>query len=212
MITILGIDPGYGTIGYGVVRFDNMKFTPVQYGAAKTAPGTPMHLRLCEIYDDICTLVDTFHPDEVAIEELFFSKNVTTGIQVAQARGVILLALAQKGLHPVSYTPNQVKLSVVGYGGAEKKQVMEMTKSILHLTKLPRPDDAADALALAIKKNGDARRLDNDTVLFVAAWVDRRVRSHPAKMDATLQAATLFLDLAQRFEAAGQAALKTEDE
>ena len=126
MITILGIDPGYGTIGYGVVRFDNMKFTPVQYGAAKTAPGTPMHLRLCEIYDDICTLVDTFHPDEVAIEELFFSKNVTTGIQVAQARGVILLALAQKGLHPVSYTPN------------------------LHLTKLPRPDDAADALALAI--------------------------------------------------------------
>ena len=71
MITILGIDPGYGTIGYGVVRFDNMKFTPVQYGAAKTAPGTPMHLRLCEIYDDICTLVDTFHPDEVAIEELF---------------------------------------------------------------------------------------------------------------------------------------------
>ena len=86
MITILGIDPGYGTIGYGVVRFDNMKFTPVQYGAAKTAPGTPMHLRLCEIYDDICTLVDTFHPDEVAIEELFFSKNVTTGIQVAQAR------------------------------------------------------------------------------------------------------------------------------
>ena len=139
MITILGIDPGYGTIGYGVVRFDNMKFTPVQYGAAKTAPRTPMHLRLCEIYDDICTLVDTFHPDEVAIEELFFSKNVTTGIQVAQARGVILLALAQKGLHPVSYTPNQ-----------EKKQVMEMTKSILHLTKLPRPDDAADALALAI--------------------------------------------------------------
>ena len=107
-MTILGIDPGYGTIGYGVVRFDNMKFTPVQYGAATTKPGMPMHLRLCEIYDDIGTLVDTFHPDEVAIEELFFSKNITTGIQVAQARGVILLALAQKGLHPVSYTPNQV--------------------------------------------------------------------------------------------------------
>ena len=131
---ILGIDPGYGTIGYGVVRFDNMKFTAIQYGAAKTAPGTPMHLRLCEIYDDICTLVDTFHPDEVSIEELFFSKNITTGIQVAQARGVILLALAQKGLHPVSYTPNQVKMAVVGYGNAEKKQMMEMTKSILHLT------------------------------------------------------------------------------
>ena len=93
---------------------------------------------------------DTFHPDEVAIEELFFSKNITTGIQVAQARGVILLALAQKGLDPVSYTPNQVKMAVVGYGNAEKRQMMEMTKSILHLTKLPRPDDAADALALAI--------------------------------------------------------------
>lgn len=149
-MTILGIDPGYGTIGYGVVRLEKTKFTPVQYGAVTTKPGMPMHLRLCEIYEDIGTLVDTFRPDEVAIEELFFSKNVTTGIQVAQARGVILLALAQKGLHPVSYTPNQVKMAVVGYGNAEKKQMMEMTKSILHLTKLPRPDDAADALALAI--------------------------------------------------------------
>ena len=149
-MTILGIDPGYGTIGYGVVRFDNQKFTPVQYGAATTKPGMPMHLRLCELYEDISTLVDTFHPDEVAVEELFFSKNITTGIQVAQARGVILLALAQKGLNPVSYTPNQVKMAVVGYGNAGKRQMMEMTKSILHLTKLPRPDDAADALALAI--------------------------------------------------------------
>lgn len=109
-----------------------------------------MHLRLCEIYDDICTLVDTFHPDEVAIEELFFSKNVTTGIQVAQARGVILLRWHRRDWHPAIIYTEQVKLSVVGYGGAEKKQVMEMTKSILHLTKLPRPDDAADALALAI--------------------------------------------------------------
>lgn len=149
-MTILGIDPGYGTIGYGVVRYDNFTFAPVQYGAVTTQAGMPMHLRLCEIYEDMCTLVDTFHPDEVAIEELFFSKNITTGIQVAQARGVILLALAQKGLHPVSYTPNQVKMAVVGYGNAEKMQMMEMTKSILHLTKLPRPDDAADALALAI--------------------------------------------------------------
>lgn len=149
-MTILGIDPGYGTVGYGVVRYENFKFTPVQYGAVTTKAGMPMHLRLCEIYDDIGTLVDTFHPDEVAIEELFFSKNITTGIQVAQARGVILLALAQKGLHPVSYTPNQVKMAVVGYGGAEKRQMMELTRNILHLTRLPRPDDAADALALAI--------------------------------------------------------------
>ncbi|MCI7126129.1 MAG: crossover junction endodeoxyribonuclease RuvC [Agathobaculum sp.] len=149
-MTILGIDPGYGTVGYGVVRYENFKFTPVQYGAVTTKAGMPMHLRLCEIYDDIGTLVDTFHPDEVAIEELFFSKNITTGIQVAQARGVILLALAQKGLHPISYTPNQVKMAVVGYGGAEKRQMMELTRNILHLTRLPRPDDAADALALAI--------------------------------------------------------------
>ncbi len=147
---ILGIDPGYGTVGYGVVKYEKFQFTPVQYGAVTTKPGTPMHLRLCEIYDDICTLVDTFRPDEAAVEELFFTKNVTTGIQVAQARGVVLLALAQKGLVPVSYSPNQVKMAVVGYGGAEKHQMMELTKSLLHLTKLPRPDDAADALALAI--------------------------------------------------------------
>ncbi len=149
-MTILGIDPGYGTVGYGVVRYEKFKFTPVQYGAVTTKPGIPMYLRLCEIYDDICTLVDTFHPDEAAIEELFFVKNVTTGIQVAQARGVILLALAKKGLEPISYTPNQVKMAVVGYGGADKHQIMELTKNLLHLTKLPRPDDAADALAIAI--------------------------------------------------------------
>lgn len=147
---ILGIDPGYGTVGYGVVKYDNFKFTPVQYGAITTKSGMPMHLRLCEIYDDICTIVDTFKPDEVAIEELFFNQNITTGIRVAEARGVILLALAQKGLHPVAYTPSQVKQAVVGYGKAEKMQMMEMTKSILHLKKLPRPDDAADALAIAI--------------------------------------------------------------
>ncbi|MGM9613797.1 MAG: crossover junction endodeoxyribonuclease RuvC [Butyricicoccus sp.] len=147
---ILGLDPGYGTTGYGVVKYDNVRFTPIQYGAIKTAPGQPFHLRLCEIYDDICTLVDTFHPDEVAMEELFFNNNITTGIQVAHARGVIMLALAQKGLHPVSYTPSQVKQSVVGYGKAEKRQVMEMTRSMLGLQKIPRPDDAADALAIAI--------------------------------------------------------------
>ena len=149
-MTIIGIDPGYGTIGYGVVRYEKFQFTPVQYGAIKTSPGMPMHLRLAEIYDDLCTLLDTFHPDEASIEELFFNSNITPGIQGAQARGVILLALAQKGLHPASYTPSQVKQSVVGYGKAEKKQVMEMTKNILHLTSIPRPDDAADALALAI--------------------------------------------------------------
>ena len=147
---ILGIDPGYGTIGYGVVRFDNMKFTPVQYGAAKTEAGMAMRLRLCGNYEEIWPLVGNFPPGGVSQKKVFFLEKITTGIQVAQARGVILLALAQKGLHPVYYTPNQVKMAVVGYGNAEKRQMMEMTKNILHLTKLPRPDDAADALALAI--------------------------------------------------------------
>lgn len=149
-MTILGIDPGYGTIGYGFVRYDNYQFTPIQYGAITTQIGAPMHLRLCELYDDLCTLIDTFHPQTAAVEELFFNTNLTTGIQVAQARGVILLALAQKGLTPVSYTPLQVKQSVVGYGRAEKRQVMEMTRGMLGLSKIPRPDDAADALAIAI--------------------------------------------------------------
>lgn len=147
---ILGIDPGYGTIGYGFVRYDGRRFTPVQYGAITTQIGAPMHLRLCELYDDLCTLIDTFHPEAAAVEELFFNQNITTGIQVAQARGVILLALAQKGLHPVSYTPSQVKQSVVGYGKADKHQMMEMTRVMLGLSKVPRPDDAADALAVAI--------------------------------------------------------------
>lgn len=149
-MVILGIDPGYGTIGYGIVRYQNDRFTPIQYGAITTQIGAPMHLRLCELYDDLCTLIDTFHPEAAAVEDLFFNTNITTGIQVAQARGVILLALAQKGLTPVSYTPSQVKQSVVGYGKAEKRQMMEMTRMMLGLAKVPRPDDAADALAIAI--------------------------------------------------------------
>ena len=147
---ILGLDPGYGTTGYGVLKYEGVRFTPIQYGAITTAPGQPFHHRLCEIYNDVCTLIDTFHPDECAMEELFFNNNITTGMQVAHARGVIMLALAQKGLHPASYTPSQVKQSVVGYGKAEKRQVMEMTRSMLGLSKIPRPDDAADALAVAI--------------------------------------------------------------
>lgn len=149
-MTILGIDPGYGTIGYGVVKYDGRRFTPIQFGAICTEIGAPMPDRLCELYNDLNTIIDAFHPDEAAVEELFFNQNITTGIQVAQARGVILLALAQKGLKPVSYTPSQVKISVVGYGKAEKRQVMEMTRMLLGLEKVPRPDDAADALALAI--------------------------------------------------------------
>lgn len=149
-MVIMGIDPGYGIVGYGFVQYQRNRFTPIQFGAITTPAGMQMPLRLCEIYQDLNTLLDTFHPDAVAVEELFFNTNITTGIQVAQARGVILLALAQKSLHPVSYTPSQVKQAVVGYGRAEKKQVMEMTRQMLGLKKMPQPDDAADALALAI--------------------------------------------------------------
>jgi crossover junction endodeoxyribonuclease RuvC len=122
----------------------------IGYGAITTQPGPDISLRLREIYQDMCKLLDTIRPDAVAVEELFFTNNVTTGIAVAEARGVILLACAQRGLIPAEYTPMQVKQGVVGYGKAEKKQVMEMTRSLLGLKALPKPDDAADALAVAL--------------------------------------------------------------
>ena len=122
----------------------------MRHGAITTPAGVPLALRLKEIHEDMLTLLDSFHPDAVAVEELFFNTNITTGIQVGHARGVILLACAERGIMPEEYTPAQVKQSVVGYGRAEKKQVMEMTRSILRLPRMPRPDDAADALALAI--------------------------------------------------------------
>lgn len=147
---ILGIDPGYAIVGYGVVRYEKSRFTHIRHGAITTQAGISLHLRLKEIYEDMLTLLDTFHPDAVAVEELFFNTNITTGIQVGHARGVILLACAQRGIAPAEYTPAQVKQSVVGYGRAEKKQVMELTRSLLKLPRMPRPDDAADALALAI--------------------------------------------------------------
>ena len=149
-MVILGIDPGYATVGYGVVRYEKSRFTHMRHGAITTPAGVPLALRLKEIHEDMLTLLDSFHPDAVAVEELFFNTNITTGIQVGHARGVILLACAERGIAPAEYTPAQVKQSVVGYGRAEKKQVMEMTRSILRLPRMPRPDDAADALALAI--------------------------------------------------------------
>lgn len=147
---ILGIDPGYATVGYGVVQYEHNQFTHIRHGAITTPAGVALQLRLKEIYDDMLTLLDTFHPDAVAVEELFFNTNITTGIQVGHARGVILLACAQRGVALAEYTPLQVKQSVVGYGRAEKRQVMEMTRIMLKLSRMPRPDDAADALALAV--------------------------------------------------------------
>ena len=147
---ILGIDPGYAIVGYWLVHYERNQFTHIRHGAITTPAGVALHLRLKEIYDDMLTLLDTFRPDAVAVEELFFNTNITPGIQVGHARGVILLACAQRGITPAEYTPSQVKQSVVGYGKAEKKQVMEMTRMMLKLNRMPRPDDAADALALAI--------------------------------------------------------------
>lgn len=147
---ILGLDPGYAIVGYGAVESVGGKQKMLCYGAITTRAGTEMPYRLLEIARDMRTLLDTVKPDAIAIEELFFNTNITTGIQVAQARGVIVTACAERGLLPFEYTPSQVKQSVVGYGKAEKKQVMEMTRHILGLKSIPRPDDAADALALAI--------------------------------------------------------------
>ena len=147
---ILGIDPGYAIIGLGIVDYLGMDFKTVAYGAVTTPAHTGFAGRLTQIYDEMNQMLDTYRPQEAAIEKLFFNTNKTTAIKVAQARGVILLSLAQHGVPVYEYTPLEVKQAVVGYGRAEKKQVMFMTQRILRLREMPKPDDAADALALAI--------------------------------------------------------------
>lgn len=147
---ILGIDPGYAIVGYGVVDYAKNRFATVGYGAVTTKAKTPFEMRLADIYNDILSIIEKYNPDELAIEKLYFNTNTTTAIDVAQARGVIVLAAYQKGLKISEYTPLQVKQAVTGYGRAEKHQVMEMIKSILSLKSVPKPDDTADALALAI--------------------------------------------------------------
>ena len=147
---ILGIDPGYGITGFGIVDAPRNNFRLLQYGAITTPPGTDFPLRLQMIYNDMTELLRVAQPDCVAIEELFFGQNVTTGIGVAQSRGVILLAIQQAGVPIYQYKPMQVKQSVVGYGNATKHQVQDMTKRILHLNATPKPDDAADAIAIAL--------------------------------------------------------------
>ena len=149
-MVILGIDPGYAIVGYGAVESVRGNHRMLTYGAITTPAHKSMDRRLHEIFTDMRTLLDTIKPDAVAIEELFFNTNITTGIQVAQARGVILLACAERGMPIFEYTPLQVKQAVVGYGRAEKHQVMDMTRMMLKLEKIPKPDDAADALAIAL--------------------------------------------------------------
>ena len=147
---ILGIDPGIAIVGFGVIDCQGSRLQMVQYGAVNTAAGLPLATRLVQIERDIEELIDLFEPDEIAVEELFFTKNITTGIAVAHGRGVILCAAEKKGIPIYEYTPMQVKQAVVGYGLAEKRQVMDMVRRLLKLKAVPRPDDAADALAIAL--------------------------------------------------------------
>ncbi len=147
---ILGIDPGLAIVGWGVIEYRNTKFRTLAYGSIQTPAGMRTEERLRAIYDGMRELIEKYHPETVAVEELFFNTNVTTGIRVAEARGVILLAAEQAGLDIQEYTPMQVKQAVVGYGKAEKKQVIMMVTMLLGLPKPPKPDDTADALAIAI--------------------------------------------------------------
>ena len=147
---ILGIDPGVATIGFGLVRAERNRNQLLRYGVITTPPGIPLSNRLLQISNDMEELIHAFHPDEMAVEELFFTKNITTGIAVAHGRGVILLAAEKLGVPVFEYTPMQVKQAVVGYGKAEKRQVMLMTQHLLHMKEIPKPDYASEALALAI--------------------------------------------------------------
>lgn len=149
-MVILGIDPGLAIVGWGVIEYKNSKFRTIAYGSLQTPAGMPTEKRLACIWDGMNDLIDKYHPEEMAVEELFFNTNITTGIRVAEARGVILAAADKKGVRMQEYTPLQVKQAVVGYGRAEKKQVITMVTMLLGLKEPPKPDDTADALAIAI--------------------------------------------------------------
>lgn len=147
---VLGIDPGYATVGYGAVDYEGNRFTWSDHGAIITPAGTPFEDRLEQLFDEMVGIIRLYKPDTVAFEELFFNTNTKTAIKVAQGRGVLVLAAVKQGLECFEYTPLQIKQAVAGYGRAEKRQVMTMTKTLLGLDGIPRPDDAADALAVAI--------------------------------------------------------------
>ena len=147
---ILGIDPGLAIVGFGLIEAETGKMQMLQYGAVTTPAGLPLAARLVQLERDMEELIAQLRPEAIAGEELFFSNNITTGIAVAHARGIILCTAAKSGIPLFEYTPMQVKQAVVGYGLAEKRQVMDMVRRLLKLKAVPRPDDAADALALAI--------------------------------------------------------------
>lgn len=148
---VVGIDPGTAITGYGVVAQSVQgSFDLLACGVIRTAAETPMHLRLKELYDDISNLIREFQPDALAVEKLFFGRNVTTAITVGQARGIVLLAAAQNQVALAEYTPAEVKQAICGYGNAEKRQIQEMVRQTLRLHEIPRPDDAADGVAIAL--------------------------------------------------------------
>ncbi len=149
-LRIMGIDPGIAIVGFGFIDKNGSKLTPVQYGCIQTEAHTPEEERLMHVYEGMVQLIEKYEPQMIAFEKLFFNRNVTTAMSVSQARGVAILAAAQKGLPIAEYTPMQVKQAVVGYGKAEKRQVQEMVRMFLNLQKVPKPDDVADALAVAV--------------------------------------------------------------
>jgi crossover junction endodeoxyribonuclease RuvC len=148
---VIGVDPGTAITGYGVIgQTVEREFELLACGVIRTAAAQLMHLRLLELYEDFRRIIREFNPDEIAVEKLFFGRNVTTAITVGQARGTILLAAAQSGLPIAEYTPAEVKQAITGYGNADKRQIQEMVQRLLNLTQLPRPDDAADGVAIAL--------------------------------------------------------------
>lgn len=155
---ILGIDPGLATMGFGIIETDGTKHRLIQYGTLGTPAGEAMPIRLRSIFTGVTQLIETFLPDHIAFEELFFARNVTTALSVGAARGAALVAAAQHTEHLYEYTPMQIKQAVVGYGKAEKRQVQLMVKMLLCLSEIPRPDDAADGLAVAITHAHSARQ------------------------------------------------------
>ena len=159
---ILGIDPGLATMGYGVINSLKGNYSVIDYGVVTTPKERTLPERLQQLEDGVKELIETYRPDNVSIEELFFSKNITTGIPVAEARGVILLtAVKALGKEVYEYTPNQIKQAVTGYGGADKIQMQHMVQTLLRLKSVPRPDDAADALAVAICHAQTSRMRNN---------------------------------------------------
>ncbi|HOM01971.1 MAG TPA: crossover junction endodeoxyribonuclease RuvC [Acetivibrio sp.] len=147
---IMGIDPGFAITGYGIVKYEGNRFTSVDYGAITTESSMELPKRLLILYNGLMEIIEKYKPEAISIEELFFNKNIKTALAVGHGRGVAVLAAAQSGIDVFEYTPIQVKQSIVGYGRAEKAQVQQMVKAILNLPAIPKPDDVADALAVAV--------------------------------------------------------------